>query len=557
MVRHDGAVIHGEASVRKAKWIYQYTKGTRVFMFLLSLAAIVSAFCNVLIAYVLKLFIDVATGEQNMSLASVVMLAGGVLIIGGAVSILASVLRNKLECDIEAKLRTEIMGAVFGADYYDMSCLHTGEILTRITEDAAAAAQFFPCVINDVIGSIAVALIAVVYLFILNTKLTLIMFVAIPILIAVISLFNFPIAKADKLRKEAEEQNRICMQEQLANIKSIKTYHARSRCLEILRQLYGKFSRRKIRFGMWEGLAFFLNGLISNAMLLIALGVGAYFIIAGQATVGALVAVVQLLNYIIQPFGQISQAVSKLAQAGSSVDRICEILNVRRDISEEEKKVRKVFMLNMKNICFSYGDKCILRGFSYRFSKGRMYCIVGENGSGKSTLLHIIAGLYRPLSGEITLTDEHGAEREVNIQSYISFVSAEEKLFSASVKDNITFFEPDADIEKVSNAIEQVQMMEYVRSLPQNMDSDVAEEGKSLSSGQIQRIAISRTLYQNNDIIIMDEPTTNLDAESVGIFLSIITELKKNRIVIIASHDEQLIQVSDAVVNITEAMECE
>ncbi len=522
-------------------------------MSLLALAAIVSAFCNVLIAYVLKLFIDVATGEQNTSLASVVILTAGVLIIGGAVSILASVLRNKLECGIEAKLRMEIMRAVFGADYYDMSCLHTGEILTRITADTAAVAQFFPCVINDVIGSLAVALIAVIYLFLLNAKLTLIMFVAIPILIAVISLFNFPIAKADNLRKKAEEQNRIFMQEQLANIKSIKTYHAGSRCLEILHQLYDKFRRRKIRFGMWEGLAFFLNGLISNAMLLIALGVGAYFIIAGQTTVGVLVAVVQLLNYIIQPFGQISQAVSKLAQAGSSVDRICEILNVRRDIPEEEKKVQNVFMLNMKDICFSYGEKSILRGFSYRFSKNYMYCIVGENGSGKSTLLHIIAGLYRPQSGEITLTDEHGVEQNVNIQNYISFVSAEEKLFSASVKDNITFFESDADVKKVSDAIEQVQMTEFVQSLPKKLDSDVAEEGKSLSSGQIQRIAISRTLYHNNDIIIMDEPTTNLDAESVGIFLSIIAELKKNRIVIIASHDEQLIQVSDFVVNITEA----
>ena len=543
--------------MKKAKWIYQYTKGTRVFLFLLALAAIVSAFCNVLIAYVLKLFIDVATGEQNTSLADVVILTGSVLIIGGAVSILASVLRNKLECDIEAKLRTEIMRAVFGADYYEVSGLHTGEVLTRMTEDTAAAAQFFPCVINDVIGSLAVALIAVVYLFLLNTKLTLIMFVTIPILIAVISLFNFPIAKADKLRKEAEEQNRICMQEQLANIKGIKTYHAGKRCLEILRQLYGKFSRRKIRFGMWEGLAFFLNGLISNAMLLIALGVGAYFIIAGQTTVGVLVAVVQLLNYIIQPFGQISQAISKLAQAGSSVDRICEILDTRRDIQEGEKNVQNIFALNMKNICFSYGEKRILKGFSYCFSKNCMYCIVGENGSGKSTLLHIIAGLYHPQSGEITLTDDHGAEQKVTIQNYISFVSAEEKLFSASVKDNITFFEADADIEKVMDAIEQVRMMEFVQSLPQKLDSDVAEEGRSLSSGQIQRIAISRILYQNNEIIIMDEPTTNLDAESVEIFLSIIAELKKNHIVIIASHDEQLIQVSDFVVNITEVMECE
>lgn len=537
--------------MKNAKWIYQYTKGSRAFMLLLAVFVIIAAFCNVLIAYVLKLFIDVATGEQDVPLVNVVTLAGIVLLIGGGIHILSAVLKNTIECNIEAKLRKEIMSAVFYADYYDISRVHTGEILTRLTEDSASVARFFPCIINDVSGSLAVALLAIVYLFILNAKLTLIMFVAIPILIAVISLFNFPIAKADKLRKEAEEENRIFMQEQLASIKSIKIYQAGDQCLKILQRLYGKFSKRKIVFGMWEGFALFLNGLISNAMLLIALGVGAYFVIAGQTTVGALVAMVQLLNYIINPFGQISEAVSKLAQAGSSADRICEILDVSQDVREQKKAVQNFSALNMKNISFSYGEKSIMEHFSYRFCKNNIYCIVGENGSGKSTLLNIIAGLYHPKSGEITLIDDYGQEREVNIQNYIALVSADEKLFSASLKDNITFFEPEADLEKVSDVVRQVNLSEFVQMLPQKLDSYIAEGGKSLSSGQLQRIAICRTLYKDNDIIIMDEPTANLDADSIQIFLKMINVLKTNRIVIITSHDEQIIRSCDYVVNIT------
>lgn len=538
--------------MKKAKWIYQYTKGTRGFMLLMAVVVVITAFCNVLIAYVLKLFLDVADGEQNFSLANVVVLAGGVLVIGGGTYVISAMLRKKIECNIEAKLRKEIMESVFSADYYDISNVHTGEILTRLTEDSAAVAQFFPCVIDDVVGSLAVAILAVAYLLLLNAKLTLIMFVAIPVLIAVISLFNFPIAKADKLRKEAEEQNRVFMQEQLASIKSIKTYHAGERCLGIMQRLYGGFSKRKIIFGMWEGLALFLNGLISNAMLLIALGVGAYFVMAGQTTVSALVAIVQLLNYIIHPIGQMGEAVSKLAQAESSADRICEILDARKDVREQKKEVRDFFALNLNDICFSYGDNAVITGFSYHFCKNNAYCIVGENGSGKSTLLHIMAGLYHPQSGEVTLTDERGQEQEVDVQDYVALVSADERLFSASLKDNVTFFEPEADDAKVLEAINQVNLSEFVQTLPQKLDSYVAEGGKSLSSGQVQRIAISRTLYKDNDIILMDEPTTNLDADSVNAFLNLIDILKKDRMVIIASHDEQVIRACDHIVSVTE-----
>lgn len=541
-----------EVIVKKAKWVYQYTKGTRAFMLLLAAVVMVAAFCNVLIAFVLKLFLDVATGERDVPLTDVVLIAGGILVLGGGTYVLSAMLRNKVECGIEAKLRGEIMGAVFDADYYEISNVHTGEILTRLTEDTSAVARFFPCVIHDVVGSLAVALLAVAYLLFLNAKLTLILFLAIPVLIAVVSLFNFPIARADKQRKEAEERNRVFMQEQLASVKSIKTYHAEGRCLGIMRRLYGTYGRKKIVFGTWEGFALFLNGLIGNAMLLIVLGVGAYFVMDGQTTVSALVAIVQLLNYIVEPIGRMGAAVSQLAQAESSADRICDILDAEKDVWEPKRDVQGLSALTVKDVSFSYGEKRILERFSYRFSKNNAYCIVGENGSGKSTLLRILAGLYHPQCGEVTLTDELGQERQADVRSYALLVPADEKLFSASLKDNVTFFEPDADDEKVWEVVRQVNLSEFVQSLPHKLESLVTEGGRSLSSGQVQRIALSRMLYKVNDIVIMDEPTTNLDAESIDVLVKVISALKEERIVIIASHEEQIIRACDHVVDLTE-----
>lgn len=232
--------------MKKAKWIYQYTKGSRSLLVLFSAVVTVAAICSLLIAYILKKFIDVATEGKMKSLGDVVLLAGIVLLVGGVMHIVGAALKNRIECNVEWKVRNLILESIFEGDYLEIQKIHTGDVLTKLTEDVTSVAQFFPCIINDVVGSLAIALMAIAYLFILNAKLTLIIFVTIPILVAVISMFNFPMAKGDKKKKDAEESNRILMQEQLNNVKTVKIYGIQRSCLQLLNKSYKEFSKKKI-----------------------------------------------------------------------------------------------------------------------------------------------------------------------------------------------------------------------------------------------------------------------------------------------------------------------
>lgn len=532
--------------ISNKKWIYQQTKGSRLYLFLLSIVVIISVITNLLIAYVLKLFIDAATNDTSLLLKDILILSSAVLIIGGLMYIAASAIRANIECNIELKIRTSIMDNVLNGDFYEIQKLHTGDVLTKLTNDVSAVATFYPNFVNDIIGGLSISILSVVSMFILSPKIAIAIVVIIPILIAIISLFNFPIAKADKLRKKNDEDNRIMMQEQLSKIKTIKCYSIQSRILLKLNKLYKEFKRSKVIFGIWEGFAAFSNGLIGNAMLIITLGLGSYLVYIGETTVGSLIAIVQLLNYIITPFSRISKAVSNMAQANTSADRIMEILSIKR-ASLYKEKLEDFNSLIIEDLSFSYEDKNVLNNINIEFRKNNAYCIIGDNGSGKSTLINLIAGLFEPKEGRIYLDSKSKGDNSTYIspQNHLSVVSSNELPFTGTIRENILLFNEDYDSDSLNHVAKMTNILDFINNLPKGFDTMILENGKTLSSGQIQRLVLSRALYYNNDIIIFDEPTSNLDIDSVDLFKSVIKEIKTNKLIIIVTHDDTIMQACD------------
>ena len=404
--------------------------------------------------------------------------------------------------------------------------------------------------IDTIVGGAASALFAAAALFFLNGKIAILLLTLTPLLMFLMGALTPHIQKMSAIDKENEERNRSYLGENLSRILLIKTYAMQEKILERSKTIYQKKLKSSITLGMWEGLALFAGALSGNIMSLVTLGLGAYFVLSGETTVGSLIMIVQLLNYIVNPVAKFPVAIAGVGQAVSSAERIGQIYEL-----PGEKKNHKSSSVNgkelvIKNLSFSYDDEAscdLLHNLNLTFAKGEVTGIVGQSGSGKSTLLKLLSGLYEPKNGTIELRTEQGTIGGEQLTEQVAYVPPDNYLFSGTILENIMMSEQKPQIEKINLAASDANILEFIKSLPDGFDTLIGESGNTLSSGQAQRIAIARAVYINRPVIIFDEPTANLDADSIEKFHAAVHKLALNNICIIVTHDISTISACDRI----------
>lgn len=305
---------------------------------------------------------------------------------------------------------------------------------------------------------------------------------------------------------------------------------------------------------MWEGLALFAGALSGNIMSLVTLGLGAYFVLNGETTVGSLIMIVQLLNYIVNPVAEFPAAIAGVGQAVSSAERIGKIYELPAEKKYHKSQSVNVNELSVRDLSFSYddekkdGESCdLLHNLNLTFFKGEVTGIAGKSGSGKSTLLKLLIGLYEPQSGTIELHTDQGTIAGGQITEQAACVPPDDYLFSGTILENIMMSENKPHMEKINMAASDANILDFIKSLPDGFDTLLGEGGNTLSSGQAQRIAITRAIYKNRQIIVFDEPTANLDVESIEKFHMAVHKLAINNICIIVTHDISTLSACDRV----------
>ncbi|WP_380178454.1 type I secretion system permease/ATPase [Kalamiella sp. sgz302252] len=305
-----------------------------------------------------------------------------------------------------------------------------------------------------------------------------------------------------------------------------------------------------------------LSRFISRVTSVAILWYGAQQVIAGELTVGALIAFNMFAGQVTAPVLRLVQLWQDIQQVSVSVRRLGDILNV----PPEKQPDSGITLATIKgavrfaNICFSYrpGDRPVLDKINLSVLPGEVIGIVGRSGSGKSTLARLIQRLYLPVSGQIFIdgtdiahTDPCWLRRQVGV------VLQETQLFSGSIRDNIALAVPDASIEQVTEAAILAGAHDFISLLPQGYDTPVGEHGSQLSGGQKQRIGIARALITKPAILIFDEATSALDYESEQVIQKNMAEICRNRTVFIIAHRLSAVRRADRIIamesgNITE-----
>ena len=249
------------------------------------------------------------------------------------------------------------------------------------------------------------------------------------------------------------------------------------------------------------------------------------------------------------PVVALSSLSNNLNQTLASGERVLQLLEEEPQVEELSGGKRVSFEgARAENVSFSYGGEQILRAFSLEIPKGRIIGIHGPSGSGKSTLLKLLMRFWDAGSGRISLSDTDVRElNTANLREMESYVTQETTLFHDSIARNIAIGRLDASRDEIEEAARKASIHEFIQSLPQGYDTTVGELGDTLSGGEKQRIGLARAFLHDAPLLLLDEPTSNLDSLNEGIILKSLREASQDKTVVLVSHRESTMNLADTV----------
>ena len=536
------------------KWIFKRIKGSYRYLVILIFSALLLSVTNILFAAVLKEFVDNAIEGTVEKIFVLFIYSVVIMLLTGLSYVLSSYSSKKIQAGTEYNLRNEMLSAILHADYAGVEKYGSGELMNMFTGDISAVSTCIPNITYNVIGQVLQAVFAGAALFFLSWKMGLILFVSIPVLLILVNSLSPNIQKINAQIKENEDGIMSFIQERFRRIPLIKAYRYYKKPLAKFSSMQKNKTRKYTKLGLWEGLVYFANNVMSSVIFLICLGVGSYFAIKGAYSVGAMLTMVQLLNYIITPLNMVPPAINNINNSFVSAERLDKVISLEKE-SDTDLVTRNVRIkeIHIDNLSFSYGEKRYSAISASSFPGNRIIGIVGKSGRGKTTLLKLLLGFYMPDSGSISVITEDNQTYNIrDVRSVLSYVPNSDILFSDTIAENIAMNE-EADSSRLADVSAQANILGFIETLPDKFNAVISEYGGNLSSGQAQRIGIARAIYNESaQVILLDEPTANLDDESVNVLKRELKNLSRNKMCIVVSHDHSLKDVFDMTLNLDE-----
>ena len=431
-----------------------------------------------------------------------------------------------------------------------------GELTSRITADVEQLQSAFSISLAEFIRQLLVLLSGILIIAWLTPKLSLIMLLTFPGVVVVAIVFGRFIRKISKERQDALAEGNIIVEETLQSFSVVKSFA--NEWFEVAR--FGKSIDRLVgialRYAHLRGLFFVFIFLILFGTIIFILWQGARLVQTGEMQVGDLFSFILYTAFIGGAIGGLGNLYTVLAGAVGATDRILEILDRPTEIEPIQTEVAssKIILqgnIQFENIHFSYPgrpDVEVLKGIDFQLKKGQKIALVGSSGAGKSTIVQLLLQFYQPSQGVISFDGKPSYDYNLtDLRKNIGIVPQEVLLFGGTIEENIRYGKPDATIEEIENAAKQANAWEFIQSFPEGLKTVVGERGIKLSGGQRQRIAISRALLKNPSILVLDEATSSLDAESEKLVQDALEILMKGRTSIIIAHRLATIRSADEI----------
>ncbi|RXK17739.1 ABC transporter ATP-binding protein [Macrococcus sp. DPC7161] len=457
---------------------------------------------------------------------------------------------NKILYDIRKKLYAHLQK--LSVKFYANN--KVGEVISRVINDVESTKDFIVTGLMNVWLDLVTIIIALVIMFTMDVKLTLISLIVFPFYIFSVYYFFGNLRRLTRERSQSLAEVQGYLHERVQGMTVIKSFAIENHEAKRFNKRNQNFFNKALAHTKWNAKSFAVINTVTDIGPLLVVGFGAYLVIGDGLTVGSLAAFIAYLDRLYGPLRRLVSSSTTLTQSLASMDRMFHLFDEIYDI-EDTPTARPVKVTNgeieFKQVGFKYNeeDQEVLHDINLKINPGETVAFVGMSGGGKSTMISLIPRFYDVTSGEILIDETPIKDFTIeSLRNQIGMVMQDNILFSESIRENILLGKPEATEEEMIYAAKLANAHDFIMSLPAGYDTEVGERGVKLSGGQKQRVAIARVFLKNPPILILDEATSALDLESEAVIQEALETLSKDRTTVIVAHRLSTITHADKIV---------
>lgn len=504
--------------------------------------------------------IAVMEGKSNFTINQVTGILFLVLILQAVFSYFRVYLFTIVTERSMLNIRKDVFSQIITLPVTYLEQKRVGELTSRITSDVSQLAGLLSFTLAELFRQVATLIVGIAILFYTSWKLTLFMLATFPLLVVASVFFGRHMRRLSRKAQDQLAAANVVAEETLQSVNVVKAFTNEQ--LEINR--YTGILGKVVDLSLYA--AKFRGGFISFVILALFGGIvgvvwyGAGLVQSGEMHLSDLFTFILYTTFIGASISGMGDLYAQINKTVGASERLFEILGEKAEIDPQESAIALAAPINghvsYQDIHFSYpsrSDLPVLKGISFDIKAGEKIALVGYSGAGKSTIIQLLLRFYNYQSGAITVDGKPLTDYGISeIRKNIAVVPQEVILFGGTIQENILYGNPKATPEQVYDAARRAHALEFIESFPEKMETIVGERGIKLSGGQRQRIAIARAILKDPKILILDEATSSLDAESEQLVQIALDELMENRTTIVIAHRLATIRKVDQIYVIRE-----
>ena len=542
-----------------------YATPLKIDITLLIVVVVIDAFLVVAQPLLFKRIIDqgISAGNKNVVITTAV-LVGVLAIFSAGLSIIGRLYSSRIGEGLILTLRTQVFNHVQAQPIAFFTRTQTGSLISRVNGDVIGAQQAFTSTLSGIISNGISLIIVLSTMLILSWQITLTSLILLPV-------FLIP-AKSMGKRVQALSREQMNLNAAMSQTMTERFNVSGALLVKLFgdpksegNSFYKKAARVKdigVRIAMTNTIFFVALTTVATIATAIVYGFGGSLVVSGVLTLGTLLALTALLARLYGPLTALSNVRVDIMTALVSFERVFEVLDLEPLVKDSKNPLnlpQGPLNIEFNNVSFSYPTRAdvgletlelasdgkiendtnnlVLNNVSFKIKPGTMLALVGPSGSGKTTISQLIARLYDPTSGVVTVgeVDIKEVARD-EIRKTIGVVTQDSHLFHDSIKNNLLYAKEDATETEIWSALESAQISDFVNSLPDKLDTIVGDRGYRLSGGEKQRIAIARVFLKQPRIVILDEATAHLDNENEAAVQVALATVLENRTSVVIAH---------------------
>ena len=428
-----------------------------------------------------------------------------------------------------------------------------GDTISRITADVNEVQTSFLSILELIVREPLTIVFTIIAMLMISAKLTIFVFIFLPISGFIISLIGKKL-KSQSLRAQEENGHFLSIvEETLSSLKIVKGFNAENKFQDRFEESTNKLNTILNSLINRQNLASPTSEFLGIFVIVIILWFGGNMVLIEESlNPAAFIAFLGLAYNILTPAKQISKATYSVKKGNAAAERIIDVLETESSIVDSKNAISATnFNTNVQieHIDFKYENELVLKDFSLTVPKGSTVALVGQSGSGKSTIANLVTRFYDVNSGSIKVdgTDIREITKK-SLRDLMGLVTQDSILFNDTIRDNVALGKTNATEEEIIEALKIANAWEFVKELPNVLNTNIGDSGNKLSGGQKQRLSIARAVLKNPPIMILDEATSALDTESEKLVQKALENMMRNRTSIVIAHRLSTIQNADLIV---------